>query len=151
MNESFVRSIGTALIGSFIVGAASAQQQSSDEAQLLQLEKGYCTAHLERDAGWLGKLLADDYTGVHSRGGSETKNEAIASLKDPKNAYSACVEKDMKARVYGDAAVVTGRQIYSGSYKGEPFKDREVLWTDTFIRKGGRWQVVASHSTAVKE
>jgi hypothetical protein len=132
------------------VGVAAAQQQFSHDEQLLQLENGYCTAQLKRDAGWLDKLLADDYTGVDSRGASETKADSLASLKDPQNAYSSCVEKDMKVRVYGDdAAVVTGRQIYSGTYKGKQFKDREVLWTDTFARKGGRWQVVASHSTAV--
>jgi Domain of unknown function (DUF4440) len=149
MSRNLLHSI-TALAGFwFALGAASAQQQSSDEEQLLQLERGYCTAQLKRDAGWLDKLLAEDYTGVSSRGVSETKADALASLKDNQNAYSSCVDKDTKVRVYGDAAVVTGRQIYSGTYKGEPFKDRQVLWTDTFVRKGGSWQVVASHATAI--
>jgi hypothetical protein len=146
-----VRSISTAFVGfSFAFGAAFAQQQSSHEEQLLQLEKGYCTAQLERDIGWFEQYFADDYTGVDSLGESETKAEALASFKDPQNAYSSCLVKDMKVRVNGDdAAVVTGREIYSGTYKGNQYKDREVLWTDTFVRKGGRWQLVASKSTAV--
>jgi ketosteroid isomerase-like protein len=148
MAQRFVRYISTALVGfSFAVGTASAQQQSSAEEQVLQLEKGYCTAFLKRDAAWLDKYLADDYTGVVSHGESESKAEALASLKDPQNSYTSCTEKDLKVRVYGDAAVATGRQIYSGTYKGKPFKDREVVWTDTFVRKGGRWQAVASHSS----
>ena len=151
MIRNFLHSISTALVGfSFAVGTASAQQPSSHEEQLLRLEKGYCTAQLKRDAAWLDKFLADDYAGVDSRGESETKADALASIKDPQNAYSSCAEKDMKVRVYGDdAAVVSGHQVYSGTYKGKSYKDREILWTDTFVRKGGRWQCVASHSTAI--
>ncbi|MCI0696842.1 hypothetical protein L0337_33160 [candidate division KSB1 bacterium] len=29
------------------------------------------------------------------------------------------------------------------------FKDRQVLWTDIFIKKDGRWQCVASQGTLV--
>lgn len=151
MSRNFVRSISTAFVGvSFAVGAAFAQQQSSHEEQVLQLENGYCTAQLKRDSSWFEKYLAEDYTGVNSRGGSETKADVLASLKDPQNTQTSCLEKEMKVRVNGDnAAVVTGREIFSGTYNGKLYKDREVLWTDTLFRKDGRWQVVASQATAV--
>jgi len=152
MSQPSVPYIGTALVGfSLAIGTASAQQQSSHEEQVLQLEKGYCTAFLKRDAAWLDKYLADDYMGVDSRGRSESKAEALASLKDPQSAYTSCTEKDLKVRVYGDAAVATGRQIYSGTFKGQQYKDRDVRWTDTFVRKGGRWQVVAAHSSLTEK
>jgi len=152
MSQPSVPYIGTALVGfSLAIGTAWAQQQSSHEEQVLQLEKGYCTAFIKRDAAWLDKYLADDYMGVDSRGRSESKAEALASLKDPQSAYTSCTEKDLKVRVYGDAAVATGRQIYSGTFKGQQYKDRDVRWTDTFVRKGGRWQVVAAHSSLTEK
>jgi hypothetical protein len=151
MSRTFVRPISTSFVGfSFAVGAAFAQQPSSHEEQLLQLENGYCTAQLKRDSGWHEKYLAEDYMGVNSRGASETKADVLASLKDPQNTQTSCLEKDMKVRVHGDhAAVVTGREIFSGTYNGKIYKDVEVLWTDTFFRQDGRWQVVASQATVV--
>ena len=53
----------------------------------------------------------------------------------------------MKVRIYGDAAVVTGIVTRTGAYKGVPFKDRQHLFTDTFVRRDGRWQCVASQGT----
>jgi len=59
------------------------------------------------------------------------------------------VDDKIKVRVYGDAAVVTGHGVRAGTYNGVPFKDRQVFWTDTFIKKDGRWQCVASQGTLV--
>jgi hypothetical protein len=53
----------------------------------------------------------------------------------------------MKVRLYGEAAVVTGFGRHSGTYKGVPFRDPQVRWTDTWIRINGRWQCVASQAT----
>ena len=55
---------------------------------------------------------------------------------------------DMKARVYGDAAVVTGRNTSKETLKG---KDISGLyrWTDTWIKEAGRWQCVATHASMI--
>ncbi len=52
----------------------------------------------------------------------------------------------MNAPFYGDAAVVTGRQIYSGTYKGEPFNDRHCgLRNDGWLASDhGRFVLVSS-------
>jgi hypothetical protein len=58
------------------------------------------------------------------------------------------VDRNVKARVYGNAAVVTGLATRSGTYKGATF-DQQYLWTDTFVMKDGRWQCAASQSTLI--
>ena len=60
------------------------------------------------------------------------------------------VPNDMKARVYGDAAVVTGGNTTKETIKG---KDISGLyrWTDTWIKKAGRWQCVATHASKIAE
>ena len=123
--------------------------QGSAEQQLLQLEKDWCTASLKKDAALLGRILADDYSGVTSRGFAETKTQALDSLKDKNSTVTTCVDDDMKVRVYGDTAVVTGLATRAGTYQGTPFSNRRSLWTDVFVRRGGQWQVVASQSTLV--
>ena len=124
-------------------------QQNSAEQQLVQLERDWCTAQLKKDAGLLGRILADDYTGVGRLGKKRTKAEELTELTDKTSTTTSCVDNDVKVRVYGDAAVVTGRASRAGTEKGSAFKDREFLWTDTFIKKDGRWQCVASQSTSI--
>ena len=113
-------------------------QQGTPEQQVMQLERDWCTAALKKDNA-----------GVGSRGKKETKPEALADLSDKASTVTACVDTDVKVRVYGDAAVATGLGTRSGTYKGVAFKDRKFLWTDTFIRKDGRWQCVASQGTPI--
>lgn len=60
-----------------------------------------------------------------------------------------CLNTNMKVRVYGDAAVVAGLVRRSGTIKGIAYKDRQVLFTDTYVRRDGRWQCVSSQGTLV--
>ena len=52
-------------------------------------------------------------------------------------------------RIYGDTAVVTGRSTYSGLFEGVKYTNRQVLFTDIWVKKDGRWQEVASHATLI--
>jgi ketosteroid isomerase-like protein len=124
-------------------------QQGTPEQQVIQLERDWCQAALKKDSALLGRILADDYTGVGSRGKKETKSEALADLPDKTSTVTACVDTDVKVRVYNDAAVATGLGTRSGTNKGVAFKDWKFFWTDTFIKKDGRWQCVASQGTPI--
>jgi ketosteroid isomerase-like protein len=55
---------------------------------------------------------------------------------------------DVSVRVFGDAAVVTGRTHGVGEFSGTPY-DVVIRFTDTFVRRDGRWQAVASHASVL--
>jgi len=129
-------------------GNIFALQQNKVEQELMQLERDWCAAQVNKDAATLGRILADDYTAVSSRGSTSTKADELANLKSA-DSMTTCMNNNIKVRVYGDAAVVTGLSVISGIYKGVPFKDRQVFWTDIFIKKDGRWECVAGQSTLV--
>jgi hypothetical protein len=57
---------------------------------------------------------------------------------------------DVKARVFGHSAVVTGRTHGVGEFEGFAY-DVVIRFTDTFVRREGRWQAVASHASLVQE
>ena len=130
------------------VAGGTAAQRSAEE-ELLQLERDWCTASVKKDAALLGRVLADEYSGVTNSGVVTTKAEVLAALKDKNSSTDQCVDDDMKVRLYGDAAVVTGLGTRSGTFEGAAFKDRKFLWTDTFVKKDGRWQCVASQGTVI--
>jgi ketosteroid isomerase-like protein len=130
-----------------VTGPATAQSKA--EQELIQIERDWCTSSLKRDATLLARILADDYLGVTSAGTTETKTAALASLKDTSSTLDVCVDSEFKVRVYGDAALVTALANRSGTEKGVAYKDRKSLYTDTFIRRDGRWQCVGSQSTRI--
>jgi ketosteroid isomerase-like protein len=52
---------------------------------------------------------------------------------------------DIEVRLFGDAAVVTGRNHARGTQSGTPF-DVRLRFTDVFLRRSGQWQAVAWHA-----
>lgn len=146
MRLAWVGAMGVLLLVG-LAGAATAQSKA--EQELIQIEKDWCTASLKRDAALLTRILADDYLGVTSAGTTETKAAALASLKDMSTTLDVCVDSDFKVRIYGESALVTALANRSGTEKGVAYKDRKSIYTDTFIRRDGRWQCVGSQSTRV--
>src|SRR5262245_424813 len=93
---------------------AAQAQGSKDEQALIQIERDWCAAALKQDQAALGRILADDYTSVGARGIASTKAEDVAGLKT-NPPVTTCVDTEVKVRVYGDAAVVTGLATRSGT------------------------------------
>jgi len=60
------------------------------------------------------------------------------------------VADEMKARVYGDAAVVTYRWTSKETFKGQDISGQS-RWTDTWVKRAGRWQCVASHGSRIAQ
>ena len=56
--------------------------------------------------------------------------------------------QDIKVNLYGDTAVLTGKTIFTGTAHDQPFGG-SYRWTDVFVQRNGRWQVVASQATNV--
>jgi hypothetical protein len=56
----------------------------------------------------------------------------------------------MTFRVYGKTAVVTG--LVTSTYKNA---DHQIVvrsrFTDVFVKRNGRWQLVAGHSSRLKQ
>jgi ketosteroid isomerase-like protein len=53
---------------------------------------------------------------------------------------------DLKVRVYGDAAVVTGKLERTRTINGQQQNDH-WRFTKMYIRQGGQWRVVAFHAS----
>ena len=79
-----------------------------------------------------------------------TKAQDIATITSGDLAFESAVLDNVKVRVYGDTAVVTGRTTNKGKYKGQDISG-QYQFTDVFVKQGGRWRAVASHATRIAE
>lgn len=120
------------------------------EKTLFQFEQEGAAAMAKNDLSWVEKNLPEDIFYTSADGTVVSKEEMIKSFKNSDFKYESAAVDDMKAHVYGDSAVVTGRLKYSASAKGKHFNAVE-RWTDTFVKRNGRWEPVATHSSAVKQ
>jgi ketosteroid isomerase-like protein len=122
---------------------------TSIEQTLTQLEHDWTNAALKKDAAALGKILADDWVGQGPTG-TETKAQTLADLKSGDNKLDSQTLSDIKVRVFGNTAIVTGSDDEKSSYKGKDTSGHYV-WTDVFVKRNGRWQAVSSQGTLVAQ
>lgn len=115
------------------------------EQVLMQIEREGNEATAKKDGATLGKFLADDWV-YQGPGGTQTKAETLAALTSEDQKFDSIILGDMKVRVFGNTAVVTGSEDEKSSYKGQDTSGH-YLWTDVFVRRQGRWQLVASQAT----
>lgn len=115
------------------------------EQLLMQIERKGNEATVKKDGATLGKFLADDWV-YQGPGGTQTKAEALAALTSEDQKFDSIILGDMRVRIFGNTAVVTGSEDEKSSYKGQDTSGH-YLWTDVFVKRQGRWQLVASQAT----
>jgi ketosteroid isomerase-like protein len=120
------------------------------EQELIKLENEWANAWVKSDVAFFDGIEADDYTYTACEGSVWTKAQDLALLKSGEDVITSWVLADMKVRVYGDAAAVTGRATIKETYKGKDVS-RQERWTDTWVKRAGRWQCVAGHSSEIAQ
>jgi len=125
--------------------------QTPAQQEVLQFERDACKAFLEADVVALERVLAPDFTLTLSNGDVETRADEINELRSGKVHYDVFENYDMLARLYGnETAVVLGKTRVKGTADGKPF-DRIVQFTDTLIKRDGRWQLAAGHVSRIEK
>jgi len=130
----------------FAFSAVLAQVPSAVERELVKLENDWSTAWQKHDAAFMQKLFADEYLDTDWDGATYTKAQDIANVKSEDTHIESFVLSDLKVHVYGDTAVVTGRITIKATFKGKDISGAHQF-TDVFVKRDGRWQVVATQST----
>ena len=124
-----------------------ATQDATVVGQLETIEAQLASTWKNRDcAGW-GALLANDWSVTHIDAKIITKEQALEMCRTGP-AVTSSVDQ-LAVRVYGDTAIVTGRTNATASGGGG--LTVTLRFTDVFVRRDGRWIVVASHATRASE
>ncbi len=129
----------------------SAQTNSgSEEEELIKLFHDWMDAEVKADMAFIERFVAEDCTMTDPVGNVWTRDQFLAGLKSGEGAVKSASIDNVKARVYGDAAVVTGRMTSTMMRQGREISG-QYQCTDTLIKKAGRWQVVAVHLSMIPQ
>lgn len=119
-------------------------QEKSDSAAIRALELKWTESYKQRNIDILSSLLAEDFVITVEDGNIYSKAGYISHSADPSTHVQAAELSDLKVRIHGDTAVVTGAYHEKGESNGKPYEYHDRL-TDIWMKVGGKWQVVASH------
>jgi len=139
------RTLVIALLGLLASSRARAQATSAVEQEIIKLEQTVTNAQFKKDRAALERLLADDYLYTHSNGSVLNKTQEIAESMSSDVQWTDSKFADLKVRMFGDVAVLTGRQTIQGTAKGYVPGPRRI--TDIFVKRSGRWQWARGQAT----
>lgn len=115
--------------------------------ELRAIEQRLAEAWVKGDRDYINRVLADDWSVTDATGRVLSKNQVINEAFDSNDRQIESLEiDDVRVRVFGSCAVVTGTTRAKGRYKGSSMSVT-LRFTDVFMRRAGRWQVVASQAT----
>ncbi len=132
----------TCVFGCLVPGLAG--QDKSDAGTIRSLELKWTESYKQHSIDMLSSLLAEDFVITVEDGSVYSKAGYISHTADAKVRVDIAEMSDLRVRVHGDTAVVTGAYHEKGESGGKAYEYHDRL-TDVWMRVGGKWQVIASH------
>jgi RNA polymerase sigma factor (sigma-70 family) len=114
----------------------------NDELDIEVLERAWVDAIPRRDASIINRIMADDFEGIDPVANVFTKSTYMPDLAHGVFSKEPIELDEIKARVFGDAAVATSRIKIAGYLTSGRM-------TNVYVKRQGRWQCVASHASGM--
>jgi len=140
--------ISLALTAQEPVAHADANPVAEGEIKALELKLAEIIVHGDWDE--YAKHLASDYLHTRDNGYIESKDDALASLRDVKRKIIVMEMEpaDLAIRIYGDTAVSNAEFTTSVRESGQ-VKTRRTRQTDVFVKRDGQWYLIAEQGTMI--
>lgn len=117
---------------------------------ILAVEKRRCDAWVNADRATVADILGDEFIYVHADADYiDTKATSLELFS--KHDYLRLTRRNLKVRLYGDVAVVTG-PVYMREQHKTPLitpMGLDDYASEVFVKRSGRWQLVTYQSGAV--
>jgi hypothetical protein len=143
--------VGIGLLLTVLGGVIAAQRTSpvsDDESKIRALESAWNLAEEVKNASVLDQMLAATFVYTDFDGSFSDKSEFLKNVKSSPASSDQITDQDIRVRLYGDSAIVTGVYKQKGVENGKPFT-RRGRFTDTWVNQNGVWLCVASQATLI--
>ncbi len=135
-----------------IVSTFAAFAQSDKEKEVLQLAQDLNQAYLKKDVAFIERHLAPDYILATEVGTVQDRTKELEWVRkekaNPTFTVLSSKPDDLRVRVMGDVAVVTGswtmQTTQPGAAPAEPHTDTG-RFTHIYEKRGGKWLLVTEH------
>lgn len=115
-------------------------------AELEAASKAYDAAVSKADIRALDGLLLPAVVFTTATGRVMDKKAVLAMLASPDTRYESVESDKVERAITGDLAIETGRVRVRGIRNGKPVNETQ-RYTDVWVRRDGRWQLAAEHTS----
>ena len=138
----------TLLLAALLPSVTASAQETA--RQLEKLERELVAAIGRGDLTTYERIVADDYVAFPATGEEATKAEILASYRSGARRYTDLTIFDVKARVFGNTAIVTAR---TKGFRREADRDvpNRVRYIRVYAKRNGRWRAVAQMAAPVSD
>ena len=126
---------------------AKPSDQKADELYIRDSERQWAESVASGDASVVERILANDFIGVDPHGQLYDKTKMISETREGPKFFASNHLNEVKIRFYGDTAVAQG----SESWERRTGERGRFVWTDTWLRRNDRWEIVAAEDLTVPE
>jgi ketosteroid isomerase-like protein len=133
-----------------IVSVAFAQTSKKAEQELLRANREYDEALVRGDIVVLERLYSDEFVYTTPDGEVRDKAHQLAFTRTGDVRLESGQSDDVRVRVYGNTAVMTGRFTAKGKLKDRNINIRE-RYTAVWVKRKGRWRLVAEQGNLTKQ
>ena len=120
-------------------------EQTSAEQAVLKVTQEWLAADASQDRAALNRIVADDFLGTGPMGSTVSKADIIPREGTGEGHSLQMSAQDLKARIFGDTAVLTGRGVPKTQQQERP----EIRFTIIFVKRAGNWQMVGAHLSPI--
>ena len=138
------------LLSLFSVASVQAQQATGGtEKAIVALENQWLKSQQTNSPDLTAPLLADKFVYTSADGKVMNKAQSLADEKATK--YTFADYENVQVTVFGDTAIAIGGGKFKGTDSSGKPMDVHERFTDTWVKMpDGKWQCVATHSSAIK-
>lgn len=123
---------------------------SQDEQALIKIQQDWAEARVKGDSSYTRRVEVDDCTIVWPDGTVVNKKEDLQTMTGD-IVFSEFKIDDLQVRVYGETGIVIGQGKISAQKGRQNLLSGKFVWTHTFVKRSGEWNVVASQISPVLE
>jgi ketosteroid isomerase-like protein len=138
-------------LAALLAAPAAAQAPPSPNAEIVAVAQAFDAAQQQGDRAALERMLAPDFLIVHGSGKVGGRQDFIDGWTQPTTRLQLFAITDrLFLRIGPDAAVVGGEGRVKGTDGGKPFA-RHFRYSDTFVRRDGRWLAIFTQVTPLPD
>jgi ketosteroid isomerase-like protein len=123
---------------------------SQEQQALKKIQHEWAGARIKGDSSYTRRIEADDCTIVWPDGRIVNKRADLESMTGD-IVFSEFKIENLQVRLYGETGIVIGEGTIKAHKGKQDLLGGKFGWTDTFMKQGGQWKVVASQITPVLE
>ena len=140
--------VAVVVAGTSLIFSATAAP-SEAERELQEANQRYDEAIMRGDVAALERLFADEFIYTSPKAEVLDKKQQIAALSSGGLKLTGAKSDDVRIRIYGETAVMTGRFTARAERAGKT-EMIEERYTAVWVRRDGPWQLVAEQGNLKK-